>query len=673
MPPINATEEAAIQCAARAGRRYLVTAGSFRRSITSVEHSQESYERALHLIEHRAVVRRITSASAGRTRTIEPLPNPADVDPWAVDLDKIEKDTHVVAECPSCSGSKQMLCTDCGGSTRVRCSGCSGRGRVSGQRGRKNCPDCRAKGDRKCVSCRSGKVDCSTCRATGRVESWLAIQGATLKRVCIHSQTPASEVHADLESPQNFDSGAATWKNELISDSGTVVGVTTALPPTLLPTLDARAERILTSRVQKFTSHVFRIKYKTALSEGILTVSGQPPSLAPSSNVEPLVARRRTILGVSGLLTLSTLATTASYYSRHPWFAQYGNGQLVLILMLLTSLCAAIACAVGLLAPQARSKRLLLFTVLISVLLSAATAAAYHRTGPTSQVAMAALQAGDRDRARITAQALYELGIDRSHGGAILDALHLEDFRAAKTLEEQSRQVHATWYSPENQRVAIQAMQPLILRESERLFTEKSADSFDQLTRQMADLVQPADQERLAWQSALLRADACSDERKGECVAAQLAVAQKHGAPLQVMQQLQRKASAALTRDLSRAVERSESTKSLDSRKLALQDALRLSLQLQPLSVRAPEPTAASITKQLARVDQQLIAAAQKETQRAAHETARRERQRARVDREEHVESGGLRCCDGSVSPSCSCGGSHRGCCSRHGGVCGCE
>jgi hypothetical protein len=33
----------------------------------------------------------------------------------------------------------------------------------------------------------------------------------------------------------------------------------------------------------------------------------------------------------------------------------------------------------------------------------------------------------------------------------------------------------------------------------------------------------------------------------------------------------------------------------------------------------------------------------------------------------------GLLCRDGSVSPTCSCGGSHRGCCSHHGGVAGCE
>lgn len=36
------------------------------------------------------------------------------------------------------------------------------------------------------------------------------------------------------------------------------------------------------------------------------------------------------------------------------------------------------------------------------------------------------------------------------------------------------------------------------------------------------------------------------------------------------------------------------------------------------------------------------------------------------------VASGYYRCCDGTTSTSCRCGGSKRGCCSRHGGVCGC-
>lgn len=36
-------------------------------------------------------------------------------------------------------------------------------------------------------------------------------------------------------------------------------------------------------------------------------------------------------------------------------------------------------------------------------------------------------------------------------------------------------------------------------------------------------------------------------------------------------------------------------------------------------------------------------------------------------------DGGRLLCCDGSLSPSCTCSGPRRGCCSHHGGVCGCE
>jgi hypothetical protein len=32
----------------------------------------------------------------------------------------------------------------------------------------------------------------------------------------------------------------------------------------------------------------------------------------------------------------------------------------------------------------------------------------------------------------------------------------------------------------------------------------------------------------------------------------------------------------------------------------------------------------------------------------------------------------GLLCCDGSLSPTCACPG-HQGCCSHHGGICGCQ
>jgi len=49
------------------------------------------------------------------------------------------------------------------------------------------------------------------------------------------------------------------------------------------------------------------------------------------------------------------------------------------------------------------------------------------------------------------------------------------------------------------------------------------------------------------------------------------------------------------------------------------------------------------------------------------------ERAALRVQRTEARRYAGLVCRDGSMSPTCMCAGSHRGCCSWHGGVAGCE
>lgn len=74
------------------------------------------------------------------------------------------------------------------------------------------------------------------------------------------------------------------------------------------------------------------------------------------------------------------------------------------------------------------------------------------------------------------------------------------------------------------------------------------------------------------------------------------------------------------------------------------------------------------------------------EQARQAHELAGFEAERraaidkrnadsAQAFREEaakHPDPPALKCCDGSESDSCVCGGPRRGCCSHHGGVCGC-
>jgi hypothetical protein len=68
----------------------------------------------------------------------------------------------------------------------------------------------------------------------------------------------------------------------------------------------------------------------------------------------------------------------------------------------------------------------------------------------------------------------------------------------------------------------------------------------------------------------------------------------------------------------------------------------------------------------------------QAEKAREAVEEAKRKREEALQKAREAAEaareaSRRVQCCDNSLSPSCLCNGPHRGCCSHHGGICGCE
>ena len=62
--------------------------------------------------------------------------------------------------------------------------------------------------------------------------------------------------------------------------------------------------------------------------------------------------------------------------------------------------------------------------------------------------------------------------------------------------------------------------------------------------------------------------------------------------------------------------------------------------------------------------------AAQAEAKRKREQALEKRREAAAAAREASLR---VRCCDGTLSGRCLCNGSHRGCCSHHGGICGCE
>lgn len=70
-----------------------------------------------------------------------------------------------------------------------------------------------------------------------------------------------------------------------------------------------------------------------------------------------------------------------------------------------------------------------------------------------------------------------------------------------------------------------------------------------------------------------------------------------------------------------------------------------------------------------------IIAAAKTPNERGQLEgtVVQLERVRERTQRAASRATAPLRCCDGTDSPSCTCGNPKRGCCSHHGSVCGCS
>jgi hypothetical protein len=85
--------------------------------------------------------------------------------------------------------------------------------------------------------------------------------------------------------------------------------------------------------------------------------------------------------------------------------------------------------------------------------------------------------------------------------------------------------------------------------------------------------------------------------------------------------------------------------------------------------------TEEEVKEECGRLREQRLREIEREREAEAREAARASRraEAAQKSAQRRWSSARLRCNDGTLSPSCVCGGSHRGCCSWHGGVDGCS
>jgi hypothetical protein len=459
---------------------YLISSAAFTDSVTSVEAQAEAYRRALYQIDRRTVRTRLAPAHGARRADLEPVPTPDGVDPWQVDPAAVEAETRVLSTCPTCAGAKTVACGFCNGTARVRCGHCGGGGRVQGQRGPKNCPDCRGKGDVKCTSCRAGKVDCSVCDAAGLVHAWLVVHEERLQQVCAHPQCAAMSVHRDVREPADFDAGPKRWRNHLDDDTGIEA------PPAkykrgLRPELDGLRDRVVSARIQSFSATVFRVSYATAFSSGFVEVAGRPPAIAASTDWKPLSRRRALVVGAAAVGAIAAIWARGACVSRHRWFELHGYGGLVLLLGLVAAGLATLAVAGFTLAPKARATSRTVVPAILAALALGATSLAYSGGGPTKAGAERALAAGDIAGAYREAAALIDLGTDRTGGEQVEDALHLKTVELCGDAQCKAQEIGKPWHDEARRGPAVELLRTAVEGEAARAYAGRKEKDLEVL------------------------------------------------------------------------------------------------------------------------------------------------------------------------------------------------
>ncbi len=191
----------------------------------------------------------------------------------------------------------------------------------------------------------------------------------------------------------------------------------------------------------------------------------------------------------------------------------------------------------------------------------------------------------------------------------------------------------------------------------------------------------------LRRQIALIGGRECAESRQWDCAFSKLREAEQLG--LADARELASQARQTIESDVKAAIAAAKTERDLE-RRLPLETAalglwttyLAGRHSSRPPEIAQLEQSAARDEKVVARLRELERKQAEKAEQRRRAAEAREEKRRlAAEERERRRKAAAERrrmysslvCNDGSLSPSCVCGGSWRGCCSHHGGVSGCQ
>ncbi len=610
--PRSRRHEEVVEIAARASSKHGLSEGVFRDSVLSVRDDVDGYERALHTIERRTVVRR-TRPGPGRSADLRTLPSADSVDPWTVDVRSLPDKTRVVGWCPSCLGSGATKCSACRGAGKTKCPRCDATGvDASGA----ECRQCAGQKKLPCGACRGGKIDCGECKGAGEVEAWLEVERETRSTVCVHPMGAAARAHPRVSEAADFDTEPSKWPDIMVEDTG--VRPPGELVAGIAPKL-ASSERVVKTRTQRFQSLAFAVTYGTALSTGVVHVGGAPLEVSLASDWRP-ASLRRAVVAVGALVMLAVAALgSTSFTASHPWYSRMGHGPALLALACVTALVGAALLSGLTLTSRARTPLRVMVPAGALMLLAGATTLLVTRDRPRASDAREALTRGDIARASLEADALRALGLDRAEGESILDQIHLKSLRdAAPDVSRMAAIAGEPWFGGAARASAVEALTHAIERAAEAPATRTDADA---LTR-LADVAQrfsPPLRERLLRDAAMSRADGCAGRGELLCAREQTTAALQHGADPSAVAPLLQRAQERARANLRARVTAADEARDPAARVAALTQALELTEAWVRSGAEAPSPTPLELRDRLSR--------AQAEVARdAAHEDRGRRR-----------------------------------------------
>jgi hypothetical protein len=433
---------------------------------------------------------------------------------------------------------------------------------------------------------------------------------------------------------------------------------------------------------------VYEVLYGTALSTGRLELSGSPP-VVRHADAGPLRWRARFAAAVGVAASLASLWSVAVYRAQHPWFSQLGAGMLGLCLGLVASALLYLSAFGWLLATPARTRRNTLLPSGAAVVAASAAALTLLTSRPSLSQARDALQAGDIARAALITDAMRSIHATYDERDPLFESLRIAQLRATGDLDAQIRLASQPSWSRAGKRQAAAIVRDALNTRIAEARSRQDAQDFLRLADAI-NTVLPESSRPLRLEGLDIAMRQClSSDHDVQCAVPLLDAlvtqgardleSQARGEAIARAKRLLDHALAARTHDPSATLEALDlaSLHATTLHALGAPLAPPVEQHIETLRVRAREALEIAERAEHARLAKQREREA-RDAQRRAEREARKAREEERRAKRAEARAfashgGGLLCNDGTLSPSCTCNGSWRGCCSWHGGVAGCE